>query len=140
MLFFLPVHYLTHRAYPALETPPIYGIGPAELDYEFVKVGLKVWPIRSMLLYGGLVLSTTVHMVDGITIIWNTNLKDAIPSFRLKSWKKSDRSRRMALILGGVALPVLAGLFALTKEPILVFKSLASRYEAVFLSSFMYRF
>ncbi|KDR81910.1 hypothetical protein GALMADRAFT_90357 [Galerina marginata CBS 339.88] len=134
LLLFLPVHYLTHRAYPTLDVAPIYAVGPAELDYEFVKTGLKSWPIRSWLMYTGLVLSTTLHLVDGMTIIWNTYLKDFLPS-----WKLAKRPRRTALALGCIALPTLTGLYAISKEPMMTFASMASRYQAVFLSSMLYR-
>ncbi|PPQ82357.1 hypothetical protein CVT25_008318 [Psilocybe cyanescens] len=139
LVLFLPVHFLTHRGYPMLETPPIYGVGPAELDYEFVKTGLKTWPIRSSVLYGGLVLSTTLHLVDGMTIIWNSWLKDSLSSSRLASWRREVRPRRILLALGCLALPVLTGLYALFKEPMMTFTSMAKRYEAVYLASLIYR-
>ncbi|PPQ97973.1 hypothetical protein CVT26_003122 [Gymnopilus dilepis] len=139
--FFLPIHYLTHRAYPTIEAPPIDAVGPAELNYEFVKTGLKGWPIRSWFLYGGLVLSVTLHLVDGMTLIWNTWLKDSMSLVfkRLQSWKRDNRPRRMLLALGCIALPTLTGLYALTKEPLMTFSSIAQRYQAVFLHSIVYR-
>ncbi|KAF9557187.1 hypothetical protein CPC08DRAFT_640593 [Agrocybe pediades] len=141
LLLFLPVHYGTHRAFPTLETPPIYGVGPAELDYEFVKTGLKTWPVRSCILYGGLVLSTTLHFVDGMTIIWNTWIKPAVEKAQVSvsTWKRETRSRRMWMALGCIALPTLSGLLALGREPMMTFSSMMSRYSAVFLSSFVYR-
>lgn len=135
-LLFLPIHFATHRDAPMLETPPIYGVGPSELDYEFVKTGLKTWPIRSALLYGGLVVLTTAHVVDGMALIWNTWLKDWLSGSRLTALK---RDRRMFIGLACVALPVLTGLYALAKEPLLTFGDMASRYKAVFLTSWVYQ-
>ncbi|KAF8968292.1 hypothetical protein BDZ97DRAFT_1655286 [Flammula alnicola] len=136
LLLLLPIHYLTHRAYPTLSAPPILAVGPAELDYEFVKTGLQTWPVRSWLLYAGLVLSTTLHAVDGMTILWNTYVADADGDWQ---WKRSARQGRIVLGLGAVAVPVLTGLYALAREPLMTFASLASRYRAVFLTSFVYR-
>jgi len=132
---FLPIHFLTHRQYPTLESSPIYSVGPSELDYEFVKTGLQTWPIRSWFLYGGLILSTTVHFVDGMTIIWNTWLKKDANA----SWKRNTCPTRMVLGIGAIALPTLLGLYALAKEPMMTFASMANRYRAVFMSSFIYR-
>ncbi|KAF8881939.1 hypothetical protein CPB84DRAFT_1791361 [Gymnopilus junonius] len=140
-LFFLPVHYLTHRAYPTINTLAIDNVGPAELDYEFVKTGLRSWPVRSWFLYGGLVLSVTLHLVDGMTIIWNTWLKDSFSIFskRLQTWRRETRPRRMLLALGCIALPTMTGLYAIAKEPMMTFSSMAQRYHAVFLHSLIYR-
>ncbi|KAH9483612.1 hypothetical protein JR316_0003082 [Psilocybe cubensis] len=138
MLLFLPIHFLTHRGYPMLETAPIYGVGPAELDYEFVKTGLKTWPIRSTILYGGLILSTTLHLVDGMTLIWNSWLKDSLSS-KMASWKREARPKRILMALGCLALPVMTGLYTLFKEPMMTFTSMAKRYEAVYLTSLIYR-
>lgn len=133
MFLFLPIHFLIHRGYPTIETAPISGVGVAELDYEFVKTGLKLWPGRSWLLYGGLVLSTTLHMADGLQILWNSWGKDVLMS---RPW---SHSRRRASMLGVFALPSLLGLYLLSREPLMAFPSLINRYRAVYLSSFIYQ-
>lgn len=133
MLFFLPIHFLIHREYPTIETTPISGVGPAELDYEFVKTGLMVWPGRSWVLYGGLVLSTALHMADGLYILWMSWMKDDPRRSRLLS----KPMRRWAM-LGTFSVPSLLGLWFLFREPLMAFPSLASRYRAVYLSSFVY--
>jgi len=135
-LFFLPVHYITHRVHPTIENPPIFAVGPSELDYEFVKTGLHVWPWRSWFLYTGLILATSLHLADGMTIIWNTWLKDVVFG---GAWKPTNRNRRLALAFTGIALPVLAGLYTLSSEPLLAFASTVNRYQATFMSSFIYR-
>jgi len=134
-LFFLPIHYITHRAHPTTESAPIFAVGPSELDYEFVKTGLHVWPWRSWFLYTGLIVSTSLHMADGMTIIWNTWLQDII----FGAWKRSSRNRRLGLAFTGIALPVLAGLYTLSCEPLFAFASTVNRYKASFISSFIYR-
>jgi len=137
MFLLLPVHFLTHREYPMTTTPPISGVGPAELDYEFVKTGLKNWPIRSCLLYGGLILSTTLHIADGLQVIWNRRLKGF---FGLRAWKVPGRLARTILTLGAFALPPVLGLIVLSKEPLMTFTSMVERYRAVYHCSYVYRF
>ncbi|PPQ63331.1 hypothetical protein CVT24_006704 [Panaeolus cyanescens] len=135
LLFFFPIHYGTHRSYPAYETPSIDSVGPSELSYEFVKTGLKTWPIRSWLLYGGLILGVTLHMADGIGIIWN-NLVKHDQSYRSKS---QSRRTKQALALLGVALPVLSGIYFLSQESFMTFPSMIARYKAAFLESYVYQ-
>ena len=134
-LFFLPIHYFTHRVHPTIENAPIFAVGPSELDYEFVKTGLHFWPWTSWFLYTGLIVSTSLHLADGMTIIWNTWLKDIL----FGAWKRTYRNRRLTLAFTGIALPVLAGLFTLSCEPLMAFTSTVNRYQASFISSFIYR-
>ncbi|KAK0492057.1 hypothetical protein EDD18DRAFT_1184525 [Armillaria luteobubalina] len=134
MWLLLPVHFLVHRLLPTTPAPPILEVGPAELDYEFVKVGLQTWPWRSALLYGGLVLCVSLHMADGMGILWNAYLAP--------TWgrvKQSMRKYRRAGVVAGVVLPVLSGLVILAREPIFSFASTVKRFEAVFLMSWIYR-
>ena len=135
-LFFLPIHYITHRVHPTIENAPIFAVGPSELDYEFVKTGLHVWPWRSWFLYTGLIVTTSLHLADGMTIIWNTWLKDIVV---FGAWKPSHRNRRLSLAFAGIALPVLAGLYTLSREPLMAFASTLNRYQTSFISSFIYR-
>ncbi|KAF8162823.1 hypothetical protein B0H34DRAFT_671967 [Crassisporium funariophilum] len=134
-LLFLPIHYYTHRIAPANEPSPIFAVGPSELDYEFVKTGLQTWPLRSWFLYTGLVVSVTVHLADGMTIIWNSWFKDMAAS----SWKRTTRNRRLGIALTGIALPVLTGLYTLAREPPMTFTSIANRYRASLMSLLVYR-
>jgi Protein of unknown function (DUF1691) len=133
-LFFLPIHFITHRGNPTIESAPIFAVGPSELDYEFVKTGLHMWPWRSWFLYTGLIVATTLHLTDGMTIIWNTWLKDIV----FGAWKRSNRNRRLGLAFTTIALPVLAGLYTLSCEPLMAFASTVNRYQASFISSFIY--
>ncbi|SJL04965.1 uncharacterized protein ARMOST_08336 [Armillaria ostoyae] len=134
MWLLLPVHFLVHRRLPTTPAPPILEVGPSELDYEFVKVGLQTWPWRSALLYGGLVICVSLHMADGMGIMWNAYLA--------QTWgrvKQSVRKYRRAGLVAGVALPVLSGLVVVAREPVLSFASTVKRFEAVFLMSWIYR-
>ena len=130
-VLFLPVHFLTHRIFPSESTAPIHAVGPAELDWEFVKVGLHNWPWQSILLYGGLVGCVLLHSVEGMNIIASTW---AFPKYL----RSSRKTRRIAAIAG--AVPVLSGLWFVWNEPLMTFSSLARRFEAAFTRMPIYRF
>jgi hypothetical protein len=101
------------------------------VDYEFVKIGLARFPWRSWILYGGLFASVVLHAVEGAQIILAS---------RFASLKLRMRPRTRNIIAGVAAVPILAGLWTLSKEPLMVFASLAERYEAAFARSWVYRF
>lgn len=129
-LVLLPIHFLVHRQYPTSLEAPISAVGPAELDWEFVKYGLSQWPVRNWLLYGGLVTCVLLHAVEGGRILYNTYSGN-----RLKVSKKVARAGVLALEV----LPVLAGLYFVSREPLLAFAGLTKRFKAVFETSFIYR-
>jgi len=131
LLVFLPIHFATHRFFPADPSPPIFAVGPSELDYEFVKTGLARFPLRSWVLYGGLVASTMLHAVEGAQII---------QASRFNSRNFLTRARTRKIVAGVMLVPLLAGLWSISKEPLMVFPSLAHRYEAAFMQSWAYRF
>ena len=132
-VFFLPIHYITHRIYPTVKDYPIDAIGPAELDYEFVKYGLQRWPARSWALYAGLVGCVVLHGVAGLKIIWQTWTGNTGATRR-----KARRANTVAAASGIVA-PVVLGIFALSREPLMTFPSTVARFEAVFQRSWIYR-
>lgn len=125
---FLPVHYLTHRVYPATPAAPIHSFGPAELDYEFVKTGLQTWPLRSWLLYIGLVGCVALHGVEGISIITATQYGKAIVP---------KSKRKLVSLLAGI--PALAGLFFISRETVWALTSSVEGYVAAFSRSVVYR-
>ncbi|KAF8188329.1 hypothetical protein BJ912DRAFT_1059458 [Pholiota molesta] len=145
-----PTHIFTHRLAPALPEPPILAVGPAELDFALVQTGLRLWPWRSALMYAALVGAGAVHAAEGVALLrkiyWAPAkrqpnekaplLGDRTPpeSRWLKPWTK-----RVVLALALVALPVLAGVYTLAREPTFIFKDLAERYRAAFLQSAVYR-
>ncbi|KIJ63340.1 hypothetical protein HYDPIDRAFT_134453 [Hydnomerulius pinastri MD-312] len=128
LLVFIPIHFSTHRLAPTDASAPIFAVGPSELDYEFVKTGLAQFPWRSWALYTGLVASVLVHMVEGDNVI-------------LPMWLGAPRipSRTRKVIACMVALPVLLGVWTLSKEPLMALTSLAERYSASFARCWVYR-
>lgn len=82
-------------------------------------------------MYGGLVVSVTLHFADGMAVIWNTYLKGKLTS--------SSRKTRLAVGLGVIALPVMMGVYALSQEPMMIFASAMERYKASFMSSTVYQ-
>ncbi|KAF7327421.1 hypothetical protein MKEN_00319900 [Mycena kentingensis (nom. inval.)] len=132
MLLFLPVHFMAHRVAPADSTAPIHELSPSELDFEYVKFALTKWPVRSWFLYGGLVLCAVLHTVEGQRLLYNTYA----PAARIGA-AAGKRLRAAGLAL--IALPVLSGVWALGREPPLVFPSMVSRFESSFRQVFWYR-
>lgn len=145
LLLLLPTHYLTHRLYPTITANPILAVGPAELDFAFVQAGLAAWPVRSALMYAGLVCAGAVHAAEGVSLLRRrylstTKAPSAEGQIRAPSKRIiTPRVQRIALALGLGALPVLAGVYTLAREPTFVFADLASRYHAVFTQSWVYR-
>ncbi|OBZ75548.1 hypothetical protein A0H81_04865 [Grifola frondosa] len=78
---FVSMHFLVHRTFPADPAPPIFSVGPSELDYEYVKFALSEWPWRSWLGYVGLTACIAWHATEGMKIIWNTWLRKAFGPF-----------------------------------------------------------
>lgn len=75
--------------------------------------------------------SATLHLADGMAVIWNTYLKRKLAS--------SSRKTRLAVSLGVIALPVMMGIYALSQEPMMIFASTMERYKASFMSSTVYQ-
>lgn len=127
-LVFVPIHVFTHRLAPTDASPPILAVGPAELDYEFVKTGLTRFPWRSWALYTGLVASVVVHAVEGMNILRTT---------WLGATHLSSRTRK--LIAGAAAFPVMLGLWTLSREPLMTLSSTVERYSSCFTTFWVYR-
>lgn len=129
LLLFLPVHILTHRIIPSDPSPPITALSPSELNFEFVKVGLAGWPLRSSLLYVGLVVCGLVHAFEGWNVIlltWGTG----------KGFGKKTRRIFACIGIGSV----LSGLLYMAREPLLVLQSTLARINASYLQSAVFRF
>jgi len=134
LFVFLPIHFITHRVNPMDVAAPVFAVGPSELDYEYVKLGLQTWPWRSWALYVGLVGCVALHAAEGMHVIATTRFKDA-----LRWWKGSSRNYRIGFAIGGLVLPVLSGVFVLSREPLMALASLSQRFEASFKRLFLYR-
>jgi succinate dehydrogenase/fumarate reductase cytochrome b subunit len=133
MIFFLPVHFMTHRVFPTNPAAPIHALGPAELDFEFVKYGLATWPWRSWFLYGGLVAGVVLHAVEGDRLLFNTYLSESMGRIKMAA-----RKRLLAIGLGLIAIPVLSGIFVMSKEPSMIFSATAERFQAAFTQGPLY--
>ncbi|KAI0093822.1 hypothetical protein BDY19DRAFT_919134 [Irpex rosettiformis] len=132
MFFLLPQHYLLHHILPSNPNPPILAVSPSELDHEYVKFGLQKWPLINWCLYAGLTIAVVWHATEGSRIMWNTWLAG-----KAGVWKK-NAGRHVATVIAGV-LPVLTGLFAISREPLMIFASTAERYDAAFRQHFFFR-
>lgn len=119
----LASHFLIHRYFPADPMPPIAAVGPSELDYEFVKVALRERPWMSWLGYAGLTLAVAWHAIEGERVIWNLRLRELFGRWTLGAYAR-------AAVAITAALPVLTGVFIMSREPVVAFVGLASRYQA----------
>lgn len=132
LFFLLPQHYLLHRVLPSNPNPPVLAVSPSELDFEYVKFGLQTWLLTNWALYAGLTIAVVWHAAEGSRIIWNTWLAG-----KAGIWKK-NATRHTATVLAAV-VPVLTGVLAISKEPLMLFSSTAERYEAAFRQHFLFR-
>ncbi|KAG7086470.1 hypothetical protein E1B28_002421 [Marasmius oreades] len=134
LLLLAPIHFLTHRAIPALPSEPISSLSPSELDYQFVVHHLHKYPVVSWTLYGALILTTIVHAVEGAVVVWNT----WTPKMRVNQQGKT-RSVRLAAALMAFGGPVLSGVYVLSRELPFLLKGMAERFDAVLRSVPIYR-
>ncbi|KAJ7208764.1 hypothetical protein B0H12DRAFT_1213596 [Mycena haematopus] len=133
IILFLP-HFVTHRVHPTNPAAPINALGPSELDFEFVKYGLANWPWRSWLLYGGLVAGVVLHAVDGERLLFNTYFGETMGRI-----KAAARKRLLAIGLGLIVVPVLTGVFVMSREPLMILSSTAERFQASFTQNPLYK-
>lgn len=123
---------MLHRVYPMDPSPPILAVGPAELDYEYVKFGLQTWPLTNWALYAGLTLCVAWHAAEGLQIVWNT-------WYATKAGVWKDNAARRAITVLISVLPVLTGVLAISREPLMIFSYVAGRYEAAFRRLVLFR-
>jgi hypothetical protein len=128
MLLFVPAHYIIHRVLPSAPDAPVAGLSPSELDYEYVKYGLREWPGMSWFLYAGLVLGIAWHAAEGAQLMWNAYLRG-----RFGGWRSSLTAR--AATVAAVSLPVLSGVYVMWTEPLMALTSSVARFEAAYTQS-----
>lgn len=128
----LTVHFFVHRVAPSDPSPPVYSVGPSELDYEYVKYSLQTYPWRSLAAYIGLTAAVAWHASEGMGIIWNTYLRPTLGA-------GPARKQRTIGALAGV-LPVATGLFFMWREPLMIFSSHAARFNAALTQSVLFGF
>lgn len=157
LFVFVPVHVATHRWTPwaasSSRIPPsgteIDPVSSSELDFEFVKTSLHKWPLRSWMLYTGLVGCVLVHAFEGSSLILPglrrrsqslniTSNGNVVSSAKQVGWSgfTGKRTVQEACVM---ALPVLTGLLVLSREPLSALASMVGRYEHTFMSSWVYR-
>ncbi|KAH8835031.1 hypothetical protein DL96DRAFT_1572610 [Flagelloscypha sp. PMI_526] len=117
-----PIHFFIHSVGPRLTSPPIHE----NLDFEFVKTGLKTWPIRTSILYLGLVAALTVHIGEAMGLLGY--LKGCVG----RQTKESIRFRIKVIALT-ISLPVFTGLFyAAAWEPTFAPQAVVGTFRAAF--------
>ncbi|PCH38574.1 hypothetical protein WOLCODRAFT_136346 [Wolfiporia cocos MD-104 SS10] len=124
-------HVLANRVFPMDPAPPVLAVGPAELDFEFVKLAVQTWPVRTVVAYTGLVAAVVWHATQGMAIMWNRYLRAALGGV-------SVGARKTALVTAGVLLTVYTSLYVLANEPPMVLASTAARFHAALIKSPMF--
>lgn len=158
----LPIHVMIHRRGPASPEAPILSLGPSQLDYEFVKVGLRLWPTISWTLYGALVGAMAIHAVEGTAIMfryWKRRQSTASPGANSsksttesgaeaepvatsppKRRRRSPANARNRTVAVSVIISlVLGGLAILATEPLNLSRSLLSRIEASYMQESLFQ-
>lgn len=97
-----PIHFLNHRYNPTDPSLPISSLGPAELDYEYVKLALQEYPGRSWFGYAALTACVAWHAAEGMSIVWNTWLRGLFGRSNINA-----KARAIAATL--VSLPMIIG-------------------------------
>lgn len=144
--FLVPVHMMLHRIHPSNPTPPISSLSPSQLDFEFVKVGLAVWPFLSWTLYTTLVVATMFHAVEGAAYMVQYWRRKIGPRDQEQEQSPRDRRKRKAraawfqnaVISAGIS-SVLGGLAIIATEPLNISRSFMSRIESSFMLDSMFR-
>lgn len=152
LFLFVPIHVATHRLLPAeadylarsASDVNLDPLGSSELDFEFVKTAVKTWPLRSWVLYTGLVGCVLVHAAEGASILYTRYIKGRVGLPSRPSPRGSDRglirsNRRTAVVAGVAALPVLTGLWVLSRESSFALSSVVRRYQATLMGAWVYR-
>ena len=96
------------------------------MSFEFVKYGLQTYPWRTWLLYGGLITGVALHACEGFGVLY--------ARFTGKYRKRETRVLLREMVVGFMVLPVLGGLFSLSREPFMAFGSMAESIKAVYQS------
>ncbi|KAF8321535.1 hypothetical protein DL93DRAFT_2072239 [Clavulina sp. PMI_390] len=148
---FLPIHLSLHRFNPTSPALPIASLGPSQVDFEFVKVGLAIWPVLNWTLYSGIVVATMFHAVEGSGVIfryWKARAMDGssgdVP-INAEEEAEARRKRvarnafvRRATASAGIST-VLAGLGVIATEPLNVSRVFMGRIESSFMLNGLFR-
>ncbi|KZV83490.1 hypothetical protein EXIGLDRAFT_656034 [Exidia glandulosa HHB12029] len=137
-----PINLLSLTAYPALFllAPHVFlhrlgtanvGLDASDVDYELPKFALQKWPLRSAVLYGGLVVAALLHAGEGIALLV-ARYAPGGPSRALTRTKRR-------IVAGSIAAAVGAGILSLAFEPSWLFGPREATYTALFEQSPLYR-
>lgn len=135
----IPIHVSVHRFIPSSPAPPISGLSPSQLDYEYVKAGLHQWPVTSWVLYTLLVSSMIIHALEGSAVIYSKWQNRTRPLEDGETLERPWVKYVPTAIATGVGLSVLGGIRVLSGEASYATRRLASRIEASYLQSFLFR-
>lgn len=135
----IPVHVLLHRFNPTSPISPVLSLGPSQLDYEFVKVGLAIWPVVNWTLYSALVVSIMFHAVEGAAIMFRAwrGAGSSEPKDRRRRKKRAAIAKNITASAG--ISTVLGGLAVIATEPLNVSRALMARIEASFMLQSIFR-
>ncbi|KAF8344076.1 uncharacterized protein EI90DRAFT_3149513 [Cantharellus anzutake] len=136
--FFIPIHLSVHRFIPSSPMPPISELRPSQLDYEYVKTGIHVWPLTSWFLYAGLVVSMAIHALDGGLLMYRSRFPTPEPPKGSKTLGGLAELGPKAVAVA-IVLSVLGGVSVLSTEASYATSALAARIQASYLQSFFFR-
>ncbi len=139
LVVLIPIHASVHRFIPSSPTPPISGLSPSHLDYEYVKAGLHQWPLTSWALYALLIGAMLTHALEGSHVIYRKWLRRPRVSRNQEALGRPWIKYVPTAIATGLALSVLGGIRVLSNEASYASSRLASRIEASYLQSFVFR-
>lgn len=143
----LPIHVLSHRLAPSSSLAPVNSLSPSQLDFEYVKVGLKVWPILNWTLYSTLVIGMAFHAVEGAAYmyrVWSARLfppsattEEGVDR-RRKLKKERVRLVKSVTLSAGIS-SVMAGLAVIATESLFVSRAMMGRMETAWMGVGLFR-
>lgn len=94
---FLTNHVFLNRIIPSRDTHPINNLSPSELDYSYVSYAFRTFPIKSSILYLGLIAPAVYHSVFGIQKLFNFKSPSWITNIRGKKDEVKDVEKSNSL-------------------------------------------
>lgn len=125
-LLTVPIHIAIHRILPSNPTPPISGLSPSEINYEFVKAGFGYWPALTWVAYSGLVGVVLVHAGEGARVLVRSLTGKSLS----RKWTRG--------VTAGVWSAVMGGLYWISREPLQLRGGQLDRVMAVYGASILH--
>jgi len=110
----------THRLLPSVSAPPISSLSPSEMNFEFVKAGLSVWPVFTWMGYASLVSVVLLHGAEGASVVLRY-----FTGYAPSKWLRRT-------IAAAVAFSVFFGLYRISQEPLHLRGAQLERVKAVY--------